>query len=353
MNPEAKPLPVTIAKQPQNPLETLRTYVEPILAPLGTAALVLLFVIFFLIEREDMRDRLIHMIGRGHLQVTTQALDEAGNRVSKYLVAQLLVNVCYGLLLAIGLFFLKIPNALLWGLVSTMCRFVPYVGPWVAAAFPVLLSLAITPGWTLPIITFALYLVVEIVCSNVLEPWLYGSSTGMSPLAIIAAAAFWTWLWGTVGLLLSTPLTVCIAVLGKYLPGATFLDVLLGDKPPIAPEDRVYQRLLAHDEDEALELIEQRANRNSAADAFDHLVIPTLRLTDEDFHAGSLTDADRCRVVEDLFGIITDLGAPDPPKSKDREKKDGKKEEGDNRKRAAGGRSRSGDPYHTGARSCR
>jgi predicted PurR-regulated permease PerM len=305
-----KPLPVMIVGASRNSFETLAEYAKPVLAPLGTAALVIVFVIFMLLSREDLRDRLIHLIGRGHLQNTTQALDEAGHRVSRYLLAQLMVNTAYGFPIAIGLWLIGIPNAILWGLLATLLRFIPYLGAWIASAFPMALSLAIAPGWTMPAETLALFLVVELITNNVLEPWLYGTSTGLSTMAVIVAAAFWTWLWGAPGLLLATPLTVCIVVLAKYLPQLAFLDVLLGERPQIAPEDRFYQRLLAQDDDEVLEIAENYLKKHTLAEVYDNVVVPALRLTEEDYCRDQLTDERRMQLLEQVTDVVTDLGEP-------------------------------------------
>jgi predicted PurR-regulated permease PerM len=308
-----KPLPVTIVSGPDSPMETIRTYAAPILAPLGTAAIVIIFVIFMLLGREDLRDRIIHLMGRGQLNVTTQALNEAGERVSRYLVAQLIVNGTYAVPVAIGLFFIGVPNAILWGLLAGVLRFIPYIGPWIAAAFPIGLSLAVAPGWSMPLWTIGMFLAMELISNNVVEPWLYGTSTGLSPMAIIVAATFWTWVWGTVGLLLSTPLTVCILVLGKYIPSLTFLDVLLGDKPPIAAEDRFYQRLLAQDEDDLCIIAGEYAREHSVADAFARLIIPALRLADEDLHSGRLKDEEWRKMLALTRDLVSDLGDPPVP----------------------------------------
>lgn len=305
-----KPVPVTVVEASRNSFRTLGEYATPVLAPLGTAALVIVFVIFMLLSREDLRDRLIHLIGRGHLQNTTQALDEAGHRVSRYLLAQLMVNVSYGFPIGIGLWLIGIPNAILWGLLATLLRFVPYIGAWIASAFPLALSLAIAPGWTMPAETLALFLVVELITNNVLEPWLYGTSTGLSTMAVILAAAFWTWLWGAPGLLLATPLTVCIVVIGKYLPQLHFLDVLLGERAQIAPEDRFYQRLLAQDEDEVLEIAENYLKKHTLAEAYDKVIVPALRLTEEDYCRDQLSDERRMELLEAVANLVTDLGEP-------------------------------------------
>jgi hypothetical protein len=280
---------------------------------LGNAAVVIVFVIFMLIGREDLRDRVIHLIGRQRLYLTTQALDDAGARVSRYLLAQLIVNVTYGIPIALGLYFIGIPNAVLWGLLATILRFIPYVGPWIAAFFPIVLSLAVSASWNTPILTIGLFLVIELISNNVVEPWLYGSSTGLSPMAIIVSAVFWTWLWGALGLLLATPLTVCIAVLGKYIPALAFLDVLLGDKPPIAQSDRFYQRLLAHDEEEVFEIAEKHCEEVSLVSAYENVVLPAVCLAELDFKSGDLNEVTRREVFQLVRRLVLDLGEPYKP----------------------------------------
>jgi predicted PurR-regulated permease PerM len=212
------PLPVEVVANKSTAFTVLRDVVGPLLAPIGSAAMVVVFVIFMLIERQDLRDRFIHLVGRGRLNITTQAIDEAAEKVSRYLGAQLLVNVTYGIPITIGLYFIGVPNAALWGVLTVVLRFIPYIGPWLGAAMPLLLSFAISPSWFPPAATLTLFVVVELLSNNVMEPWIYGASTGLSPMAVIVSAVFWTWLWGTGGLLLATPLTVCLAVLGKYVP---------------------------------------------------------------------------------------------------------------------------------------
>jgi len=303
----SQPMPVTVVHTAANSFDTLKALVDPILGPLGTAALVVLFAIFILLGREDLRDRIIHLVGRGHLQVTTQAFNDAGLRVSRYLLAQLAVNSCYGVSIALGLYGIGIPNSLLWGLLAALLRFLPYIGVWISAVFPMILALAVSPSWTAPVLVLVLYGAMEIIVSNFIEPWLYGSSTGLSPMAVILAAAFWTWLWGSTGLFLATPLTVCIAVLGKYIPNLTFLDVLLGDKPPIALEDRFYQRLLAVDEDEVATIAEDYLGKHTLTETFDQLIIPALRLIDFDYQRGSLADSVRTRMLEIVRDLIGDL----------------------------------------------
>lgn len=311
---KVEPVTVQVVDQTGSAVETLKGYLGPVVAPLGVAAIVIVFVIFILLQLEDLRDRVIHLIGRGHLRITTQAIDEAGKRVSRYLLAQLIVNVTYGIPVGVGLYFIGIPNAVLWGLLATVLRFIPYIGPWLAASFPIFLSLAVSPGWTLPLLTIGLFLILEIISNNVVEPWLYGSSTGLSPVAIIASAAFWTWLWGPIGLLLATPLTVCLAVLGKYIPELSFIDVLLGDRPPIALSDRFYQRLLALDEEEICELADSYLEAHSLGETFEELIIPALRLAETDFRAGILSEDNRAQMHQIMDGVIKDLGEEETPK---------------------------------------
>lgn len=306
--PADRPVPVEVVYTPLSAVETIRSVVAPVAGPLGTAAIVIVFVIFMLLEREDLRDRFIHLVGRGRLHVTTQALDDAGARVSRYLVAQCVVNVTYGIPIGLGLWFIGIPNAVLWGLLATLLRFVPYIGAWIAAAFPLALSLAVSTTWTAPVLTLALFVVVELISNNVIEPWLYGSSTGLSSMAIIVSAVFWSWLWGGVGLLLATPLTVCIAVVGKYLPDFVFLDVLLGDKPPIAVSDRFFQRLLALDAEELSNLCDGYRAKSSLAKTYDEVVIPALRLVDAEVRAGNVSEATRRELMGVLRDVLEDLG---------------------------------------------
>ncbi|HET6409914.1 MAG TPA: AI-2E family transporter, partial [Chthoniobacteraceae bacterium] len=258
--------------------------------------------LFLLIERQDLRDRFIHLVGRGRLHVTTQAIDDAASRVSRYLGAQLVVNVTYGIPIGVGLYFIGIPNAALWGVLAMVLRFIPYIGPWIAAAFPILLSIAVSPGWTQPALTVGLFVVIELISNNAIEPWLYGSSTGLSPTAVVVSAIFWTWLWGTGGLLLATPLTVCLAVLGKYVPQLAFLDILLGDRPPIAPESRFYQRLLAGDETELYEMVNDYAERDALPELFDNVILPSLHLAEQDAANGSLSTDEH----KELHGYLRD-----------------------------------------------
>ena len=290
VKPEPKPVPVEVRTPKESSLEMARDFVWPILGPLGTAGIVIVFVIAMLFQREDLRDRLIKVISAGGLNVATQAVDDAAQRVSRYLAMQLVVNATYGIPIGLGLHFIGIPNALLWGLLATLLRFIPFLGPWIAAFFPVVLAIAVDPGSTKLLYTMGIFLVMEVVCNNVVEVWLYGVSTGISNLALMVAAVFWTWLWGPAGLFLSTPLTVCLVVVGKYVPGLKFLSVLLGSDPVLEPPAQFYQRMLSMDSEAMLELAEKFVEARSLADFYDEVFVPALILAEADRHNGALAE---------------------------------------------------------------
>ncbi|HEY8381238.1 MAG TPA: AI-2E family transporter [Microvirga sp.] len=294
--PEGEPLTVRIEREEAQPLDVIRAVVGPLLAPLATAGLVVIFVIFVLLEKEDLRDRFIKLAGAGDLQKSTQALNDAAARVSRYLLMQLVVNLSYGVPLGLGLYLIGVPNAVLWGLLAAVLRFVPYLGPFLAALFPIALAVAVDPGWSMLLWVVGLFLVAELISNNVIEPWLYGASTGLSSLAIIMAAIFWTTLWGPVGLFLATPLTVCLVVIGRYVPQLEFLGVLLGSDPVLAPEERFYQRLVAGNLEEAVEMAETYVDEQSAEQFYDQVGIPALRLAEND-RQRSTTDTSYRRVV--------------------------------------------------------
>lgn len=292
---------------PQRPIETLKNLIGPLIGPLATAGLVIVVVIFMLLEREDLRDRFIRLVGYGDLHRTTEALQDAGRRVGQYLLMQLVVNVAYGVPIGMGLWLLGIPNAILWGLLAIVLRFVPYIGPAIAMILPLFLALAVAPGWSLVLWAAALFIAMELVINNVIEPWLYGSRTGLSPLAIIVAAIFWTWLWGPVGLVLSTPLTVCLVVLGKHVPQFEFLEVLFGNEPVLDPKERLYQRLLAGDPDEATDHAEEMLETEYLVDFYGKVAIPALLLGELDRARGALTDEQRTRVAASAVTLVANL----------------------------------------------
>lgn len=319
--PDAAPPAVPVKMVGDAPMEMLKTMIAPVLGPLGTSALVLLLVIFMLLQREDLRSRLIRLVGQGRISATTRAMDDAGSRVSRYLLMQLVVNVTYGIPVAIGLYFIGVPNAILWGGFATVLRFIPYVGPWIAAAIPILLSLAVSASWWTPVLTIGLFVVLELLSNNVMEPWLYGSSTGVSPIALIIAAVFWTWLWGPVGLVLATPLTVCLVVIGRHVPRLAFLSVVLSDEEALTPAEDCYHRLLTPGERDELELVESYLKANSLTALYDSVFIPVLASAETDVRA-ELLDAEQLDHVEQsMRDIIEDLGTRPAVPSKEIEEK--------------------------------
>ncbi len=285
---ETKAVPVKIVKPGGNAGDMAQRAAAPVLRPLGSAFVIIVIAIFMLIKKEDLRNRVILLAGRNRLSLTTRTLEDAGSRVGRYLFMQFVVNVIYGILIATGLACIGVPNAVLWGLLAGVLRFVPYIGPWIGAFFPLMLSLAVSASWTMPLLTFCLFLGVELICANVVEPWLYGSSAGISPVAVIVAAVFWTSLWGIVGLLLSTPLTVCLAVLGKHIPALSFLDTVLGEEPALPLADRYYQRLLARDEVEAATVLADYEKKTSFQSVLADLLGPAVMSGEKDFEAKNL-----------------------------------------------------------------
>ncbi|MBZ9986608.1 AI-2E family transporter [Mesorhizobium sp. BH1-1-5] len=304
--PKREPIPVEVVSH-EKPLEVLQNLVGPLISPLSSAGLVIIVVIFMLMEREDLRDRFIRLVGYGDLHRTTQALQDAGKRVGQYLLMQLVVNAIYAVPITIGLWVLGIPNALLWGLLALALRFVPYIGPIVGALLPLFLALAVAPGWSLLLWTAALFIVVELVTGNVIEPWLYGSHTGLSPLAIIVAAIFWTWLWGPIGLVLSTPLTVCLVVLGRHVPQFEFLDVLFGNEPMLEPHARLYQRLLAGDPEEATDHAEEMLEDKYLFEFYGKVAIPALLLGEQDRERGVMDAEQRRQVADSAMTLVANL----------------------------------------------
>lgn len=276
-----------------------------LLKSLAAAGLVFILVIYSLIEREDLRDRLVRLIGRGHMPLTTLALDDAGHRISRFLLAQLILNASFGVVIAVGLFFLGVPHALLWGFFAAFLRYIPIIGPWMAAILPLSLSLMTAESWLQPILVIALFSTFELMSNLVIEPRLYGQTMGVSQSGLIVAIAFWTWLWGPMGLVLAAPLTVCLMILGRYVPALKFFDVLLGDQPPLTVDVRFYQRLLAHDQDEASKIAREQLQTLSLQQVYDQIVIPTLSYARQDVEASRLT-VDECETVWRISGEIAE-----------------------------------------------
>lgn len=304
---------VRLERPVATPFEMLWKVALPLLAPIGTAGIVIVFVVFMLLEREDLRDRLLRLFGGNDLQQTTEAMNDAASRVSRFLLMQLLVNATYGLPIGLGLWVIGVPNALLWGLLATVLRFVPYVGPFIAAMFPIALSIAVDPGWSMLFLTLALIATIELISNCIVEPRLYGASTGISTVAILLAAIFWTAMWGPLGLLLSTPLTVCLAVIGRYVPHLRFLDVMLGSEPVLSRSERLYQRMLSGDIDEGQDLAENLLRQSALTTFFDETALPALRLAEADRSLKKLP-MDLQATVSDSFckvvGEIADLDCP-------------------------------------------
>jgi predicted PurR-regulated permease PerM len=303
--PAEKPIPVEMHEPATTPMKVVQSVLGNLLNPLLTAAIVVVFVLLMLVAREDLRNRLLRLLGSSRLNISTQALDETAHRVSRYLLMQLLVNTGYGILVGLGLYLIGVPDALGWGILATLLRFIPYLGPIFSAVLPISLAVAVDPGWTKPILTLALFVVIEPLISHLVEPWLYGSTAGISPFAVIVAALFWTWLWGPVGLLLATPMTVCLAVLGRYVPQLEFLHIVLSDERALPIEARFYQRLLANDEDEAAEVAEEALKSHSPDFLYDTVMIPALSLAANDRNQGSL-DASRFKYILDTTRQIVD-----------------------------------------------
>jgi predicted PurR-regulated permease PerM len=295
-----------------NPFQLVQVIIAPVLGPLGTTALVLLLVIFMLLKREDLRSRLIRLIGQGHISTTSRAMDDAGARVRRYLLMQLAVNVTYGIPVAIGLYFIGVPNAVLWGACATVLRFIPYVGPWLGAAIPIALSLAVSPGWVMPLLSLALFVVLELLSNNVMEPWLYSSSTGVSPIALIFAAVCWTWLWGPVGLVLATPMTVCLVVMGRHIPRLSFLSVVLSDEDALTPAEDCYYRLLTVGAQDEIELVDAYRKAHSLTALYDSMLIPVITAVEIDHRLELLDDAQHAHVEQSLRDIVEYLGSCPP-----------------------------------------
>jgi predicted PurR-regulated permease PerM len=295
------------------------TWLGPIVGPLGTAGLVVAMVIFMLLERRALRDRLIGLFGHGQLAITTKAFDEAGTRVSRQLLMQSLVNLVYGIAAGAGLYLLGVPYPLVWAALGAVLRFIPYVGPVLGAAAPILVSLAASEGWAGPLWVLVLFVVLELFTNLVLETVLYAGAAGVSPVALLASVAFWTWLWGPPGLLMATPLTVCLVVLGKHVPGLEFVGTLLADTPALAPEYGYYQRLLARDQSEAADLIERYIKNESPRSVYDALLLPALNYAERDRLEQRLSADEETAVIDATRELLSDAAEsirrlhPEPP----------------------------------------
>ena len=310
-----EPTPVVVMPAPVSSSQYLRELLRPILGPLGTMGLVLIFTVYMLLKREDLRNRLLLVAGIGRLNLMTQALNDAAERISRYLVMNFAVNFSYGVIFAIGLYLLHVPNATLWGALLAILRMVPYLGTVAVGAATLGYTMAIFPGWWHAVLVFVMFAVMEVAVSNFVEPHLYGSHTGISALALVTMAIVWTMLWGWPGLVVSTPLTVCLIVFGRYVPQMSFLHILLGDEAELAPEAHFYERLLAMDQAEAHNVADRFLEGRSLVDLYDGVLMPALIMTEQDRHKGVLDDVRSSYLFQsatELIAELTDYKSPIP-----------------------------------------
>ena len=311
---EPRPIPVEVRQPPPTALESIAALISPLLRPLTTTGITAIFVIFILLQREDLRNRFIKLAGSRDLQKTTAALDDATTRLSRLFLIQLALNTAFGVVIGTGLWIIGIPNPVLWGILAAVLRFVPYVGAAISAVFPLTLAAAVDPGWAMLLWTAALFLVVEPLVGHVIEPLLYGHSTGLSPVAIITSATFWTALWGPVGLVLATPLTICLVVLGRHVERLEFLEVMFGDRPALSPSELFYQRMLAEDPSEAVDKAEEFLKASSLSAYYDEVALPALKLAQNDIARGALDRVQSEKIKAAVVEVVDDLVDQDDQK---------------------------------------
>jgi predicted PurR-regulated permease PerM len=311
---EPRPIPVEVRQPPPTALESIAALISPLLRPLTTTGITAIFVIFILLQREDLRNRFIKLAGSRDLQKTTAALDDATTRLSRLFLIQLALNTAFGVVIGTGLWIIGIPNPVLWGILAAVLRFVPYVGAAISAVFPLTLAAAVDPGWAMLLWTAALFLVVEPLVGHVIEPLLYGHSTGLSPVAIITSATFWTALWGPVGLVLATPLTICLVVLGRHVERLEFLEVMFGDRPALSPSELFYQRMLAEDPSEAVDKAEEFLKASSLSAYYDEVALPALKLAQNDIVRGALDRVQSEKIKAAVVEVVDDLVDQDDQK---------------------------------------
>jgi predicted PurR-regulated permease PerM len=305
----SKPIPVEIKQPDPGALQTLAALIAPLIHPLTTTGIVAIFVIFILLQRQDLRNRLVRLAGAQDLQRTTAALDDAGQRLSRLFLTQLALNASFGCVIGLGLWIIGVPSAPLWGMLAMIMRFVPYIGALISAIFPLILAAAVGPGWTIFLITAALFIVAETIVGQAIEPLVYGQSTGLSPVAVIVSATFWTWLWGPVGLILATPLSMCLVVVGRHVDRLEFLEVMFGDQPPLTPAELIYQRMLANDPIEAAEQARTFLKERPLVEYYDEILLEGLRLAEADSKRGLLNDERKLRIRNAVAEIADDLSA--------------------------------------------
>jgi predicted PurR-regulated permease PerM len=300
-----KPIPVEVHQPDPGALQTLAVLITPLINPLATTGIVVIFVIFILIQQQDLRNRLVRLAGSQDLQRTTAAMDDAGQRLSRLFLIQLMLNAAFGMVIGAGLWLIGVPSAPLWGMLAMILRFIPYIGAIIAAIFPLVLAATVGPGWSMVLWTAALFVIVEPIVGHGIEPLVYGHSSGLSPVAVVASATFWTWLWGPIGLILATPLTICLVVLGRHVDRLKFLDVVLGDQPALTPAELVYQRMLAGDPIEATEQAQKCLKEKPLIVYYDEVLMGGLKLAQSDAERGSL-DQERMQRIRDAVAEIAD-----------------------------------------------
>jgi predicted PurR-regulated permease PerM len=310
-----KPIPVEVHQPDPGALQMLATLITPLIQPLTTTGAVVIFVIFILVQQQDLRNRLVRLAGSHDLQRTTAAMGDAGQRLSRLLLTQLMLNAGFGIVIGTGLWLIGVPSAPLWGILAMILRFVPYIGAIIAAIFPLVLAAAVGSGWSMMLWTAALFMIVEPIFGQAIEPVVYGQSSGLSPVAVVASAAFWTWIWGPIGLVVSTPLAICLVVLGKHVDRLKFLYVLLGDEPALTPAQVVYQRMLADDPMEATEQAHRFLKQRPLIEYYDEVLMGGLKLAQSDAERGSLNQERLQRIRDAVAEIVDDLSAHrDKPK---------------------------------------
>jgi predicted PurR-regulated permease PerM len=316
---EPKPVQVEVHQPAPTPMQLAERIITPIVDPLSTTAIVLIVTVFVLLQREDLRDRLIRLFGSSDLHRTTAAMNDAARRLSRYFLTQLGINAAFGVITGTGLYLIGVPSPLLWAIVGLLLRFVPYIGAPLAALLPLALAAAVSPGWSMVLWTAGLYAGTEAVMGQVVEPLLYGRSTGLSPFSVVVSATFWTWLWGPIGLILSTPLTLCLVVLGRHVERLEFLDVILGDRPALTPVESFYQRMLAGDPDEAHDQAEVLLRDRPLSSYYDEVALKGLQLAANDAVRGVLTEAQLEKIKDSMQALIDDLDEHDDnePDTKD------------------------------------
>jgi predicted PurR-regulated permease PerM len=329
--PEDRPIAVEIAEREPTGWEVYQNLAGTLLPPLATAGIVLLFVVFILLQREDLRDRLLRLLGSSDLQRATTTMNDAASRLSRYFLILTTINAIYGAFIAVALWLIGIPSPIVWGVLAALMRYVPFIGSYIAAAFPVILAAAVDPGWQTVLITLALFVVSELTMGQVVEPLVFGRGTGLSPIAVVVSTIFWTWIWGPLGLFLAMPITLCLVVLGRNVEGLGFLAVMLGDEPALTPEERFYQRALSGDAAEATYQAELCLRDQSLESCLETVVLPGLKLAERDARRGLLDDQQTEKITDTLKEMLDNLSDFEPrrwfsqlrPKAGDKEEEAG------------------------------